>query len=272
MSTSRFRTLILASESPRRKDLLARAGFFFHVFSVKVSENLEKNLTVDEQILTIARRKADASLRSYKSLKNEPFLMLAADTMVVLNGEPLGKPSGPDQAFDYLTRLSGRVHEVKTAVVLVEGPVQPGIDLENLRLRHAAMKAGVSSPAKTDIADRASSAKKGAAGREISADTGIAGRKPSTTIADSGSESDDVRYAEAIETTQVHFRHLSEREIREYIQTGEPLDKAGAYGIQGLGGNFVEKITGTFDNVVGLPMEVVHRLIRQGNWQVHIEK
>lgn len=221
MSTSRFRTLILASESPRRKDLLARAGFFFHVFSVKVSENLEKNLTVDEQILTIARRKADASLRSYKSLKNEPFLMLAADTMVVLKGEPLGKPSGADQAFDYLTRLSGQVHEVKTAVVLVEGPVQPGIDLENLRMRQG---------------------------------------------------SDGAVYAEAIETTQVHFRHLSEREIREYIQTGEPLDKAGAYGIQGLGGNFVEKITGTFDNVVGLPMEVVHRLIRQGNWQVHIEK
>lgn len=173
------RTLILASESPRRKDLLARAGFFFHVFSVKVSESLEKNLTVDEQILLIARRKAEASLQAYKPLKNEAFLMLSADTMVILDGEPLGKPQDEAQAFDYLSRLSGRAHQVKTAVVLVEGPVAPG---ENLIMR------------------------------------------------------------QAIETTQVIFRHLSEKEIREYISTGEPLDKAGAYGIQGLGGNFVEKI------------------------------
>ncbi len=207
-----MRTLILASESPRRKDLLARAGFFFHVFSVKVSENLEKNLTVDEQILLIARRKAEASLRAYKSLKHEPFLMLAADTMVILDGEPLGKPSGPDQAFDYLSRLSGRPHEVKTAVVLVEGPADPGTSFENLKMK------------------------------------------------------------QSIETTQVFFRHLSEREIREYIETKEPLDKAGAYGIQGLGGGFVEKISGSFDNVVGLPVDVVHRLLRDGGWSVRIEK
>ncbi len=242
MTTSRFRTLILASESPRRKDLLARAGFFFHVFSVKVSENLEKNLTVDEQILAIARRKADASLRSYKTLKSEPFLMLAADTMVILGGEPLGKPSGPDQAFDYLSRLSGKMHEVKTAVVLVEGPVEDGLTLENLRMRQPKVSSG---------SQRTSG--------------------PVSTTNSAGVTS-EISYVEAIETTQVFFRHLSDREIREYIQTGEPLDKAGAYGIQGLGGNFVEKIIGTFDNVVGLPMEVVHRLIRQGEWQVKIEK
>jgi len=238
---SRLRTLILASESPRRKDLLARAGFFFHVFSVKVSENLEKNLTVDEQILAIARRKADASLRSYKSLKPDPFLMLAADTMVILNGEPLGKPSGPDQAFDYLTRLSGRVHEVKTAVVLVEGPVEPGVTLENLRMRHGS--AGVMGP------------------------SSVGGTSPPTS-----DNSPTLQFLEAIETTQVYFRHLGEREIREYIQSGEPLDKAGAYGIQGLGGNFVERITGTFDNVVGLPMDLVHRMIRTGGWKVNSEK
>lgn len=203
MGTSR--TLILASESPRRKDLLERAGFFFHVFSVKVSENLEKNLTVDDQILAIARRKAEASLKLYKPLKNEPFLILAADTMVILDNVPIGKPANEDQAFEFLSRLSGRVHEVKTAVVLIEGPVDASGRL-NLR--------------------------------------------------------------QAIETTQVHFRPLSEREIREYIMTGEPLDKAGAYGIQGLGGNFVEKFVGAYDNVVGLPIETVRRLIREGQWEL----
>jgi len=200
---SALHTLILASESPRRKDLLARAGFSFHVFSVKVSENLEKNLTVDEQILAIARRKAEASLRSYKSSKPESFLMLAADTMVILDGQPLGKPETADQAFDYLSRLSGRGHEVKTAVVLVEGPITGDVSSANLKMR------------------------------------------------------------QAIDTTQVFFRHLSEREIREYIESGEPMDKAGAYGIQGLGGQFVEKITGAFDNVVGLPMDLVHRMLHE---------
>jgi septum formation protein len=200
---SQARTLILASGSPRRKDLLARAGFFFHVFSVQVSESLEKNLTVDEQILNIARRKAEASLQAYKSLKNEPFLILAADTMVVLDDTPLGKPENTDQAFDYLSRLSGRTHQVKTAVVLAEGPAETS---GNLKMR------------------------------------------------------------QAIETTQVIFRPLSEREIREYIMTGEPMDKAGAYGIQGSAGNFVEKFVGSYDNVVGLPIELVNRLIKEGQW------
>jgi len=203
MSTSR--TLILASESPRRKDLLARAGFFFHVFSVKVSESLEKNLTVDEQILSIAKRKAEASWRVYKSLKNEPFLVLAADTMVILDGEPLGKPQNEDQAFEFLSRLSGRAHEVKTAVVLVEGPEG---EEGNLKMR------------------------------------------------------------QALESTQVIFRPLGEREIREYIMTNEPMDKAGGYGIQGLGGNFVEKFVGAYDNVVGLPIEVLKRLIKEGGWSL----
>jgi septum formation protein len=202
--------LVLASESPRRKDLLQRAGFFFHVFSVKVSENLEKNLTVDEQILTIARRKAEASLKAYKSSKDEPFLILAADTMVILDNVPLGKPENEEQAFEYLSLLSGRAHLVKTAVVLVEGPVT---EAERLKLK----------------------------------------------------------FHEAIETTQVIFRPLGEREIREYISTGEPMDKAGAYGIQGFGGSFVEKYIGAFDNVVGLPIEVTRRLLREGNWSLKVE-
>jgi len=191
--------LILASESPRRKDLLQKAGFFFHVFSVKVSESLEKNLTVDEQILNIARRKAEASLKAYKPLRKEDFLVLAADTMVIVDGEPLGKPLDEGQAFDYLTLLSGRSHQVKTAVVL-----------KDLKMRQF----------------------------------------------------------EGIQTTDVTFRHLSEREIEEYILSGEPMDKAGAYGIQGLAGQFVSKITGSFDNVVGLPVDLVKKLLNDGGWQL----
>lgn len=209
--------LILASGSPRRKDLLAKAGFSFHVFSVKVSESLEKNLTVNEQILNIARRKAKSSLLAYKSLKPQGFLMLSADTMVVIDNEPIGKPDDPDQAVEILSRLSGKNHEVKTGVVLVEGPINAknaqNLSLENLDLRQL-----------------------------------------------------PVKMVEGISTTTVTFKHLSEKEIRDYVATGEPMDKAGAYGIQGSAQNFVDKISGHFDNVVGLPMELVFELLRQGDW------
>ncbi len=194
--------LVLASESPRRKDLLQKAGFSFHVFSVKVSESLEKNLTIDEQILQIAQRKALASLKAYKPLKDERFLILAADTMVILDGEALGKPSSSEQAAEYLGLLSGRSHQVKTAIVFVEGSI------ERPKMR------------------------------------------------------------QAIETTEVIFRPLSDKEILEYVASGEPMDKAGAYGIQGAAGNFVEKIKGPFDNVVGLPIDLVNKLIQEEGWKI----
>lgn len=219
--TSKQIQLVLASESPRRKDLLSKAGFSFHVFSVKVSEQLEKDLidklTLDEQILEIARRKAIGTLRSYKGLKELRFLILAADTMVVLDRQPLGKPDSEEQAFEFLTSLSGRTHEVKTSVILVEGPVSAEI-LSELS------------------------------------------KNPTNPI-------ENLKMRQAIETTKVTFKHLGEREIREYIQSGEPMDKAGAYGIQGIGGNFVEKYVGSYDNVVGLPIEVVRRLLREGGWE-----
>lgn len=202
--------LILASESPRRKDLLQKAGFFFHVFSVKVSENLDKNLTLDEQIITIARRKAEAAVQSFKPLKSQNFIFLSADTMVIHDGEPLGKPQNPKQAAEFLGRLSGTDHLVKTSVVLIEAlPLVRG----SLSLRQS-------------------------------------------------------RVIEGIETTKVIFKHLSDKQIKEYIASGDPMDKAGAYGIQGGGGLFVEKIVGPFDNVVGLPMDLTKKLFTKLNIQL----
>lgn len=194
--------LVLASESPRRKDLLQKAGFSFHVFSVKVSESLEKNLTIDEQISQIALRKAKASLQAYKPLKQERFLILAADTMVILDDQLLGKPENSQQALAFLRLLSGRSHFVKTAVVMLEQTL------------------------------------------------------------------DRIEMRQGIETTEVFFRPLSEKEILEYVDSGDPLDKAGGYGIQGPAGNFVEKIKGPFDNVVGLPIGLVKQLIYEGGWSL----
>lgn len=197
--------LILASESPRRKDLLQKAGFFFHVFSVKVSENLEKNLTLDEQIIAIARRKAVAAVQAFKPLKSQNYLFVSADTLVIHDGEALGKPENPKQAADFLGRLSGTDHLVKTGVVVIEAVPE----------------------------------------------------SPNSLILRQG------RVLEGIETTKVFFKHLSEKQIKEYIESGDPMDKAGAYGIQGGGGNFVEKIVGPFDNVVGLPVDLTKQFFKE---------
>ncbi len=185
--------LILASESPRRKQLLSEAGFSFDVVPVKVSEIPNKNLNVNDQILDIARRKASAALPLLKSSRQDAFIVLCADTEVIFNGAPLGKPADRQDAYRILKLLSGKYHEVITAVCLVESST----------------------------------------GKEVS----------------------------QTETTKIYFRQLTDDEIWTYIDTGEPMDKAGAYGIQGQGGKFIERFDSPFDNVVGLPIDLVKNLL-----------
>lgn len=191
---------ILASESPRRRQLLETSGFVFDVCSVKVSEIPDKNLNIDEQILDIAGRKAKAAFPEIKKTNPKDFILLSADTMVVYHNQALGKPSNPDEAFQFLKLLSGRTHEVKTALCLVES-------VDSQQVSH-------------------------------------------------------------IETSRVTFRPLTEEEIWTYIQSGEPMDKAGAYAIQGLGGRFVAEFQGDYNNVVGLPVKALENLLDKMNWKV----
>lgn len=191
---------ILASESPRRRQLLQSAGFVFDVHPVKVSEIPDKNLNIDEQILDIAGRKARAALSELNLTLNKKFLVLAADTMVVYHNQALGKPRNPDEAREFLRLLSGKTHEVKTGLVIAESP----------------------------------------GGKILS----------------------------HIETTQVVFRQLNDNEIWSYIQSGEPMDKAGAYAIQGEGGRFVQEYIGDYNNVVGLPVKALEQILAQAQWAV----
>ncbi|MBC7741872.1 MAG: septum formation protein Maf [Bdellovibrionaceae bacterium] len=192
-----MKQLILASQSPRRSEILKNAGFQFVSFPVHVSEIPNKNLILDEQIIDIARRKAKACeiLALAQGLDG---VVLSADTMVCLGSETLGKPENEQIAFEYLTKLSGKSHQVKTAVYL--------IDLNT---------------------------------------------------------KDEVSH---LETTDVFFRELSEKEILNYIATKEPADKAGAYAIQGEGRQFVQKYVGDFDNVVGLPLQALQKLFKLKAW------
>lgn len=149
-------------------------------------------------MIELAIRKAKAALDQHNFLNTDGFLILAADTMVILDGEALGKPESKIDAELTLGRLSGRNHEVKTTICVIE-----------------------------------SSTKK---------------------------------VATSIETTKVYFRPISRQEILDYIATDEPMDKAGSYAIQGLGGKFVEKYMGSFDNVIGLPIGNLKSLLKTNGW------
>ncbi|MCE5217191.1 Maf family protein [bacterium] len=181
-------TLILASSSPRRDQLLSEAGVRFEVL---VPSGPEAERKCGEDCATFARRAAEEKARQV-ALVSPGRLVLGADTIVVLDDEVLGKPRGPEDALRMLRRLAGRAHQVITGVAFAR--------------------------------------------------------------AGSGGEVDLVGAAIC---SEVVFRHLSDQEIEGYVATGEPLDKAGAYGIQGLGGALVESYTGSHTNIVGLPMEYV---------------
>jgi septum formation protein len=194
------RTLVLASQSPRRKELLEKAGIPFKTFSVQVSEFLNENLNLDDAIMEIARQKAMAVIDPVKSLNLKDILILSSDTVVVLMGKVLGKPLDHSQAFDFLRRMSGLTHEVKTSICFYDTVTQKTIS--------------------------------------------------------------------EIESSFVTFRDLSDEEIWSYIKTGDPMDKAGAYGIQGKAKEFIVELEGELDTVMGLPTKRVLKVISENNWDL----
>lgn len=180
--------LVLASASPRRKELLRNAGFIFEVHPADVPEDPLPGETAKTCAERLAREKA---LVVSRQRPND--LVLGADTVVVVDGQLLGKPSDAADTARMLRMISGREHEVITGVCLV------------------------------------------AHGK--------------TTVAS--------------ETTIVTFGELTEQEIADYVASGEPMDKAGAYAIQGIASRWIPRIEGDYFNVVGLPVALVWRMLRQ---------
>jgi septum formation protein len=182
--------LILASASPRRQQLLRNAGFDFEVRPSNLAEVIQRGEQPEEFARRVAREKALHVAASSPG----GSLVLGADTVVAINGDALGKPSGPYDATRMLRILSGRTHQVHTGICLVQAP--------------------------GDVA------------------------------------------ALTHETTFVTFREIDEEEIRDYVASGEPFDKAGAYAIQGLASKFVTRISGCYFNVVGLPVPLVYDALK----------
>ena len=177
--------VILASQSPRRRELM---GLFHIPFTVRISDADETMDPADDpqhQVALVSRRKAEAVPH------NGDDLVIAADTIVVCGGEILGKPRSVEDASRMLHLLSGRDHQVMTGLTVLRG---------NRCITHT-------------------------------------------------------------EITDIHFRALTDREIDAYIRTGEPMDKAGAYGIQGKGSVLVKGIVGDYFNVMGLPVAETSRFL-----------
>ena len=188
--------LILASGSPRRKELLAELGLEFTIFTAPFDESTVSLAEPETGVQQLAVGKATAAMKRWaeeRPLTDQVFL--GADTIVVLDGVAMGKPADEQDAFATLKRLSGHCHQVYTGVALV-------------------------TPEKTET---------------------------------------------FVSCTDVYFYDLTDEEINHYILTGEPMDKAGSYGIQGLGRILVKKIDGDYFNVVGLPVAETYRLLQKMN-------
>jgi septum formation protein len=183
--------LVLASQSPRRRELLAQLGIGLEVRPAHADEALLPGEGAREYVLRIAREKA-------RAVQGE--IVLGADTAVVLRGAVLGKPTDAADARRMLAMLSATRHEVLTAVCVRRNAAPLGVELD------------------------------------------------------------------AVVATTVRFRGLSPAEIDWYVGTGEPLDKAGAYALQGAGGAFVLSVEGSVSNVVGLPLAETAELLRRAGF------
>ena len=187
--------LILASASPRRRELLTQAGLVFTVESSDINEDRQEHEKAAAYVQRLAEEKAQAvwNLRRSLDTQDDPLIVLGADTCVVSDGNILGKPTNTDDARRMLQLLSGRTHAVLTGVA----------------------------------------------------------------VASQGKIISDV------EVTQVTFNFLKDSEIVEYVRSGEPLDKAGAYAIQGYAARWIPRIEGCYFNVVGLPIARTITLLQE---------
>lgn len=186
--------LILASASPRRRELLSQAGYRFTVQASSIPEVRRPGEDAIRFATRLAREKAEAVFALQPPSVAEPRMVLGADTVVVCDDEVMGKPTDAADAARMLFRLSGRTHHVVTGVAVVWGSSSPAIEI-------------------------------------------------------------------AAELTQVTMRTLPAEEVSRYVGSGEPMDKAGAYAIQGYAARWIPRISGCYFNVVGLPLALVTGLL-----------
>lgn len=189
--------IILASASPRRRELMSQIGLDFQVMTADVEE-IYYSILPEDIVKELALLKAKAVVNSIDESERAGKIIIGADTVVAMDGRILGKPQNWEHAIEMLTSLQGRAHQVFTGVSIISCGEEGAMSI----LNHA-------------------------------------------------------------EETKVFVHKMSEQEIREYILTGEPMDKAGAYGIQGRFAAYIERIDGDYFNVVGLPIAHVYQSLKK---------
>mgnify|MGYP000595603138 CR=1 FL=1 len=197
-----MKQLILASQSPRRNELLSQIGYQFITQSADIDESVKDNENAQDYVVRLAREKAQKVFSALSVKQQSQSVVLGSDTSVVIDGDILGKPAHEAECIATLMRLESKQHQVFTAIAAIES---------------------------------------------------------NRTV------------CELVET-QVQFKALTIDEIKRYWQTGEPCDKAGSYGIQGIGGQFVTTINGSYSSVVGLPLYETAQLLAKVGLPSSIEE
>lgn len=194
-----MKQLILASQSPRRKSLLAQLGYEFTTQPADIDESVRGNESATDYVIRLAEEKAQKIFINLPVQQQVKSIVLGSDTSVVIDGHILGKPADEDECIATLQRLENKEHQVLTAIAVITHD-------------------------------------------ELNQNNKI--------------------ISQLVET-QVQFKALSLDEIKRYWSTGEPCDKAGSYAIQGIGGQFVTTIKGSYSAVVGLPLYETAQLLAQ---------
>ena len=208
--------IVLASASPRRIEMLEKKGFHAQVCPADIDEQLPFDMTAETAVMYLSFAKAGHVAARRRGL------VIAADTIVVYDGEIIGKPADEAEAFEVLSRLRGKCHQVITGVCLID---TAGCLIDT-------------------------------AGRGEAAGAGADGATVVDAAADVGGA---ILPAEAVklclyDVTDVYFGDYSDEELRAYVRTPEPYDKAGGYAIQETFGKYIDHIEGDLDNVIGFPL------------------
>jgi len=196
-----MKQLILASQSPRRRSLLAQLGYQFNTQAANIDESVYCNEKPEDYVIRLAKEKALTVFLTLPEENKAQTLVLGSDTSVVIDGDILGKPNDEAECITTLMRLENKQHQVLTAIAIITQ------DLKGSPQNYHAITALVE--------------------------------------------------------TKVHFKPLTVDEIKRYWNTGEPCDKAGSYAIQGIAGQFVTTINGSYSAVVGLPLYETSQLLAQ---------
>ena len=200
-----MKQLILASQSPRRKELLAQLGYQFISQAADIDESVRSNENAKSYVVRLALEKAQTVFSTLSIQQQEQSIVIGSDTSVVIDGEILGKPANEADCIATLLRLENKQHQVLTAIAVASQENKNGIISQ-------------------------------------------------------------------IVETHVRFKALTVDEIKRYWQTGEPCDKAGSYAIQGIGGQFVTTIKGSYSAVVGLPLYETAQLLSQAGLPSSLSK